>query len=82
MEGSFADGANGHGLKRARWRRLWRQQIQNQLIAACQNIRILLRAQGRQLRGALGPVIARAVGLPERILCRFLVLGAPVSATP
>ena len=43
MEGSFADAANQHGLKRARWRRLWRQQIQNSLIAACQNVRLLLR---------------------------------------
>jgi transposase len=43
MEGSFADAANCHGFKRSRWRRLWRQQIQNHLIAACQNIRILLR---------------------------------------
>lgn len=43
MEGSFADAANNHGFKRARWRRLWRQQIQDYLIAAIQNVRILLR---------------------------------------
>lgn len=42
MEGSFADAANNHGLKRARWRRLWRQQIQSSLIAICQNIRLLI----------------------------------------
>lgn len=42
IEGSFADAANNHGFKRARWRRLWRQQIQDSLIAALQNIRILL----------------------------------------
>lgn len=42
IEGSFADAANNHGFKRARWRRLWRQQIQDSLIAAIQNIRILL----------------------------------------
>jgi transposase len=42
MEGSFADAANNHGFKRARWRRLWRQQVQDYLIAAIQNIRILL----------------------------------------
>lgn len=42
MEGSFADAANNHHLKRSRWRRLWRQQIQNLLIAAVQNIRKLL----------------------------------------
>ena len=43
MEGSFADAANNHGFKRSRWRRLWRQQIQDYLIAAVQNIRLLLR---------------------------------------
>jgi transposase len=43
IEASFADAANAHGFKRARWRGLWRQQIQNHLIAACQNIRILVR---------------------------------------
>jgi IS5 family transposase len=43
MEGSFADAANNHGFKRARWRRLWRQQIQDWLIAAVQNVRILMR---------------------------------------
>ena len=42
MEGSFADGTNHH-LKRSRWRRLWRQQIQSLLIAAVQNIRKLLK---------------------------------------
>jgi hypothetical protein len=44
MEGSFADAANNHGFKRSRWRRLWRQQIQDWLIAAIQNIRTLLKA--------------------------------------
>lgn len=43
MEGSFADAANQHGFKRARWRRLWRQRIQDYMIATVQNIRILLR---------------------------------------
>jgi transposase len=43
MEGSFADAANNHGFKRARWRGLWRQQIQDWLIAAVQNLRILMK---------------------------------------
>jgi len=43
MEGSFADGTNMHGLKRARWRRKWRVEIQVWLIAAIQNIRILIK---------------------------------------
>ena len=45
MEGSFADAANNHGFKTSRWRGLWRQRIQNSLIAACQNVRILLRCK-------------------------------------
>ena len=45
MERSFADAANNHHFKRARWRRLWRQQIQDYLIASIQNVRILLAHQ-------------------------------------
>ena len=51
MEGSFADAAENHGLKRSRWRRLWRQRIQDTLIAAVQNVRILAgisRGRGRK----------------------------------
>ena len=44
MEGSFAQGANCQGCKRSRWRRLWPQQIQDWLLAACQNIKLILRA--------------------------------------
>jgi hypothetical protein len=39
MERSFADATNCHGLKRA----LWRQAIQDLLIATVQNLRKLLR---------------------------------------
>jgi hypothetical protein len=45
MEQSFADAANHHGFKRSRWRRLWRQRIQDWLIATAQNLRILVRAR-------------------------------------
>jgi Transposase DDE domain len=43
MEGSFAGAANCHGLKRSRWRGLWKQAIQDLLIATVQNLRKLLR---------------------------------------
>lgn len=43
MERSFADAANCHGLKRARWRGLWKQAIQDLLIATVQYLRKLLR---------------------------------------
>jgi transposase len=67
MEGSFAQAANLHHFKRARWRRLWRQQIQDWLIAAAQNIKILLGAI------APGPVaasgrLAAASSLPRLAL--------------
>ena len=52
MEGSFGDAATHHGFKRARWRRLWRQRIQDLLIATVQNLRTLLRHAGRRTRGA------------------------------
>ena len=41
MERSFAR-ATRYGFKRARWRRLWRVQIQEYLISAIQNIMVLL----------------------------------------
>jgi IS5 family transposase len=41
-EGSFADAANNHGYKRARWRGQIRMEMQNLLIAAIQNLRKLL----------------------------------------
>jgi transposase len=59
MERSFADAANNHGFKHARWRRLWRQQIQDWLIAAIQNIRILLQPR-------LKPALAGAAAVATR----------------
>jgi hypothetical protein len=61
LEGSFADAANNHGFKRARWRRLWRQQIQDYLIAAIQNIRIILA------RTVLRPAADNVIGLKQRM---------------
>ena len=48
MEGSFADAANNHHYKRARWRGLANMRIQNLLVAACQNLRKLLKAEKRR----------------------------------
>lgn len=41
-EGSFADAANNHRHKRARWRGIVKMRIQNLLIATIQNLRKLL----------------------------------------
>lgn len=76
MEGSFADATNCHGFKRARWRGLWRQRIQGHLIAACQNIRILLRKCGQTDKtagAALIPVFFRSKSRPS---CQAHLSGA------
>jgi hypothetical protein len=56
MERSFADAANHHGFKRARWRRFHNQRIQDLLIAACQNIRILMGNHRRPVAAAIRAV--------------------------
>lgn len=71
MERSFADAANNHHFKRARWRRLWRQQIQDYLIGAIQNVRILLAHGGDKRKAAALRVLPPAPsgsrrGLPRR----------------
>jgi transposase len=63
MEGSFADAHNNHGAKRARWRGLWRQKIQSWLIAAVQNLRVLLRHQvSGPVRVAAGALVGNPGG--------------------
>ena len=66
MEGSFADAVNNHHFKRARWRRLWRQQIQDYLIAAIQNVRILLAHQNPKKTAAI------ALAAPAILIKRLL----------
>ena len=70
-EGSFADGANNHGFKRARWRGLANMTIQNLIIAAVQNLRKLLRY------GVFDPAstIGRALG--TLVLCFLASRNAP-----
>lgn len=73
MEGSFADAANNHGFKRARWRRLWNQKIQDYLIAAVQNVRILIKNMNRKEReaSASSGVSDGVHGLIFTALCAF-----------
>jgi len=66
MERSFADASDNHGLKRSRWRRLWRQRIQDHLIAAVQNVRIMA---GIGRRGA-SRAASRARSRPARRVVR------------
>ncbi len=70
MERSFADATNNHHFKRARWRRLWRQQIQDYLIAAIQNVRVLLAHQRpRQSAAAVLPFLSVTPELTPLLLC-------------
>ena len=66
MEGSFANAANNHGFKRARWRGLWRQRIQDCLIAAVQNIRIWMKQAGKGQQGAMAVMVACIFGPAHR----------------
>jgi len=60
MERSFAH-ATRYGFKRARWRRLWRVQIQEYLTAAIQNIKILLK-DVKEHAPALSMQVAKEAG--------------------
>lgn len=70
MEGSFAQGANLHGLKRSRWRRLWRQSMQDHLIATVQNVKILIARSGKDCDTGAGcsPSLSR---YPEALMHLF-----------
>ena len=73
LEGSFADASNNHGFKRARWRGLWRQKIQDHLIAACQNLRILLRNVIGKPAAALALPLEQIFQIPARPVLEPLV---------
>jgi len=80
-EGSFADAANNHGYKRARWRGLAKVGIQNVLIATVQNVRKLMRASPkRACCGALQKALLaahRVFFTPREAMCRLRAAWAP-----
>ena len=55
MERSFARGER-LGIKRARWRRLWRMEIQEYLTCAIQNIQVLISRSGPGKKAAINAV--------------------------
>lgn len=79
MEGSFAQSANCHGFKRARGRRLWRQQIQDWLIAACQNVKLLVQALRPGPLASESPVRGVPVWLLRSISVRLTCLAAELN---
>jgi transposase len=68
MEGSFGDAATHHGFKRARWRRLWRQRIQDWLIATVQNLRTLVRHARAPIREACADALSQAALVTDVIV--------------
>ena len=74
MERSFALAANNHHFKRARWRRLWRQQIQDYLIASIQNVRILLAHQNPKRSAASAITLPPSAGRWQPPFCFLLPL--------
>jgi len=86
MEGSFADGANNHGLKRARWRGLRRMAIQDYFIAAVQNIRIMvksrLRRAGTGVQAVVPAALATIPALCRAILALFYLQNAQTAPEP
>ena len=66
MERSFARGTP-YGYDRARWRGLWRVQIQEYLISAIQNIQVLLK-YGDQPKRCLSVVVNQVKGTIPRVI--------------
>jgi transposase/uncharacterized protein (UPF0179 family) len=66
MERSYARGT-WYGFDRARWRRLWRVEIQEYLIAAIQNIEVLVR-YGEQPKKCLSGVVNQVKGTIPRVI--------------
>lgn len=67
QERNFAEAAVQYGFKRARWRGLWRQSIQDYLIAAIQNLRIIAKNQ-KNLLLALAQILVRPNCFPSLTL--------------
>jgi len=80
MEGSFAQAANQHHFKKARWRRLWRQQIQDWLIAAVQNIAILCGKTKMKVGARLKPTPKTGQARAKRARSFFYWSEPPIKA--
>jgi len=70
-EGSFADAANNYHFKRSRWRRLWRQQIQDFLIGTIQNIKIMMKHPERRLAASAERIVHQRDVLCDTFVYRF-----------
>jgi len=68
MERSFAQ-SERYGYKRARWRRLWRAEIQEYLTASIQNIMVLIRNIKEQSRAIAAKLNRPRPQKPFSICC-------------
>jgi hypothetical protein len=80
VEGSFADAANRHGYKRARWRGLKNMMIQNLLIAGIQNTRKLVRKGTRRTCRGAASMVRIAESLAGLLLITKYCPAPPCSA--
>jgi len=67
MERSFAAGTR-HGVKRSRWRRLWRAEIHELLVAIAQNVAIIVRHRTRNPRTQVAAALALAMRFAAELL--------------
>jgi transposase len=72
MEGLFGQAKSWHGLQRARWRGLWKMQIQSLLTAMVLNLKkllaVVIRRKAKSCFSALGSVVF----LLNRIIVSFM----------
>lgn len=80
MERSFARAVR-FGFKRARWRRLWRVQIQEYLTAAIQNIAVLV-GKVKKPRTAIAAAVKRAKDLYLNLLGNGMTIVASEGCSP
>jgi len=78
QERNFGEAAVQHGFKRARWRGLEKQTIQDQLIATVQNLKILLRKAGSASR----PLITVIESLCTALQLLIMPRARPIYDTP
>ena len=81
VEGSFGQASQNHHFKRARYRRLWRQSIQDHLIAAVQNIKKIVRGiktgghlAGRALNGGTRRHGSRLAHVLRSLFAQVLIM--------
>ena len=82
IEGSFGQAAQNHHFKRARYRRMWRQSIQDHLIAAVQNVKKIIQRVSRPRNPAILAASAPAQYLSRCISRQITYVFGTISPAP